>query len=95
MFGAPMIGLVPIVPLAADHAVGIVIVSYAGWLTFGICADRATMPDLDVLRDRLEACLHELVTLAGNTTTHRPKTPTRSRRRAPGERPTTTVKQGI
>ena len=95
VFGAPMIGLVPIVPLAADHAVGIVIVSYAGWLTFGICADRATMPDLDVLRDRLEACLHELVTLAGNTPTHRPKTPTRSRRRAPGERPTTTVKQGI
>ena len=50
-FGAPMIDIVPIVPLAAEHAVGIAAVSYAGGVTFGLYADRATVPDLDVLRD--------------------------------------------
>ena len=49
--GAPMVDIVPIVPLAAEHAVGIAVVSYAGGMTFGLCADRATVPDLDVLRD--------------------------------------------
>ena len=34
-FGAPMIDVVPIVPLAAEHAVAIAVVSYAGGVTFG------------------------------------------------------------
>lgn len=90
-----MIGVVPIVPLAADHALGIVIVSYAGGLTFGICADRATVPDLEVLRDQLEASLRELVTLAHNASAARSKTPARSRRRSPGKSSSATVKQGV
>ena len=63
-FGAPMIDVVPIVPLAAEHAVGIAVVSYAGQMTFGLCADRATVPDLDVLRDGIATSLLELRALA-------------------------------
>ena len=63
-FGAPMVDVVPIVPLAAEHAVGIAAVSYAGGVTFGLYADRATMPDLDVLRDGIVTSLLELAALA-------------------------------
>ena len=63
-FGAPMVEVVPIVPLAAEHAVAIAAVSYAGGVTFGLYADRATMPDLDVLRDGIVTSLLELAALA-------------------------------
>jgi diacylglycerol O-acyltransferase / wax synthase len=66
-FGAPMVDVVPIVPLAAEHALGIAVVSYAGGVTFGLYADRATMPDLDVLRDGILTSLLELATLAHAT----------------------------
>ena len=63
-FGAPMVDVVPMVPLAAEHAVGVAVVSYAGGVTFGLCADRATVPDLDVFRDAIETSLRELASLA-------------------------------
>jgi len=63
-FGAELVDVVPIVPLAADHALGIAVVSYAGGMTFGLCADRAAMPDLDVLRDGFVSSLIELGELA-------------------------------
>jgi diacylglycerol O-acyltransferase len=63
-FGASMVDVVPIVPLAAEHALGIAVVSYAGGMTFGLYADRATMPDLDVLRDGIATSLLELAALA-------------------------------
>jgi WS/DGAT/MGAT family acyltransferase len=63
-FGAPMVDVVPIVPLAAEHSVGIAIVSYAGGVTFGLYADRATVPDLDVLRDGILTSLLELAAAA-------------------------------
>jgi diacylglycerol O-acyltransferase len=66
-FGAPMVDVVPIVPLGAEHAVAIAAVSYAGGVTFGLYADRATMPDLDVLRDGIITSLHELTELAHAT----------------------------
>ena len=66
-FGAPMVEVVPIVPLAAEHAVAIAAVSYAGGVTFGLYADRATMPDLDVLRDGIVTSLLELAALADAT----------------------------
>ena len=65
--GAPMVDVVPIVPLAAEHAVGIAVVSYAGGMTFGLCADRATVPDLDVLRDGIRTSLLELAAVANAT----------------------------
>jgi diacylglycerol O-acyltransferase / wax synthase len=63
-FGAPMVDVVPMVPLAAEHALGIAVVSYAGGMTFGLCADRATVPDLDVLTDGIVASVRELAALA-------------------------------
>jgi diacylglycerol O-acyltransferase len=63
-FGAPMVDLVPIVPLAAEHTIAIAAVSYAGGVTFGLHADRATVPDLDVLRDGIVTSLRELAALA-------------------------------
>ncbi len=58
--GAKMREVQPFVPLAAEHAVGIAIVSYDGSLTIGLCADRDTTPDLRVLRDGIEHGLAEL-----------------------------------
>jgi WS/DGAT/MGAT family acyltransferase len=66
-FGAPLVDVVPIVPLAAEHAVAIAAVSYAGGVTFGLYADRAAMPDLDVLRDGIVTSLLELDALAHAT----------------------------
>jgi diacylglycerol O-acyltransferase / wax synthase len=63
-FGAAMVDVVPIVPLAAEHALGIAVVSYAGGMTFGLYADRATVPDLDVLRDGIVTSLLELGAVA-------------------------------
>jgi diacylglycerol O-acyltransferase len=63
-FGAAMIDVVPIVPLAAEHALGIAVVSYAGQMTFGLYADHATMPDLETLRAGVVASLGDLAMLA-------------------------------
>jgi diacylglycerol O-acyltransferase / wax synthase len=63
-FGADLVDVVPIVPLAADHALGIAVVSYAGWITFGLYADRATVPDLEVLKEGIVTSLRELTALA-------------------------------
>ncbi len=60
-FGAPLREVWPLVPLAADHAVGIAVVSYDGGVVFGLSADRAAMPDLDRLGDGIAASLDELV----------------------------------
>jgi diacylglycerol O-acyltransferase len=70
-FGAPMVDVVPIVPLAAEHALGIAVISYAGGMTFGLYADRATVPDLNVLRDAIVTSLQALATLADTTSTAR------------------------
>jgi len=70
-FGAPLLDVVPIVPLAAEHALGIAVVSYAGGMTFGLYADRATMPDLDVLTHGIVTSLRELAALADATSTAR------------------------
>jgi len=70
-FGSTMVDVVPIVPLAAEHALGIAVVSYAGEMTFGVCADRGTLPDLDVLTDGIVTSLHELAALAHATSAAR------------------------
>jgi diacylglycerol O-acyltransferase len=63
--GAPLRRIVPLVPIFSGHAVGVAAVSYDGLLTFGLNADRATVPDLNVLRDGIEEALAELRRLAG------------------------------
>jgi len=62
--GARLRRIVPLVPLFADHAIGIAIVSYDGELVFGINADYATNPDLDVLEAALRDEFTRLLSLA-------------------------------
>jgi diacylglycerol O-acyltransferase / wax synthase len=62
--GAGLRRIVPLVPLAADHAVGMAIVSYDGEPVFGINADQAAMPDLDVLKAALRDEFAALLSLA-------------------------------
>ena len=63
-FGAPVHRVIPLVPIFARHCVGIAAVSYHGELTFGLNADRATVPDLDELEHGIDDSLSELVELA-------------------------------
>jgi WS/DGAT/MGAT family acyltransferase len=63
-FGARMEEVLPLVPLAADHAVGIAAVSYAGTVFFGLNGDERAAPDLDILADGIEGALVELRELA-------------------------------
>jgi diacylglycerol O-acyltransferase / wax synthase len=62
--GAPLRRIVPLVPIFSGHAVGVAAVSYDGKVTFGLNADRATVSDLDLLRDGIEEALTELLRLA-------------------------------
>lgn len=64
-FGARLEEVLPLVPLAADHAVSIAVVSYDGQLVFGLAGDERAAPDLDLLAEGIEASLAELSALAG------------------------------
>ena len=70
--GAPLREVHPLVPLAAEHAVGVAIVSYDGNAFFGVVADRDAVPDLDVMLDAMRDCAHEL--LAAAKPEHAPST---------------------
>jgi hypothetical protein len=63
-FGAPLELVWPLVPLAADHTVGVAIVSYNGRLCFGIIADRESVSDIDVLVAGIEQGIAELLQVA-------------------------------
>jgi diacylglycerol O-acyltransferase / wax synthase len=62
-----MDGMFPMVPLAANQALGIAIMSYNGQLNFGLNADYDALPDLEVLADELRAAIEELVDAAGRS----------------------------
>ena len=64
-FGCPMREVQPLVPLAAQHALGVAIVSYDGDAFFGVIADRDGVPDLDVMLDALRDAVKELGAAAG------------------------------
>ncbi|HEY7629481.1 MAG TPA: wax ester/triacylglycerol synthase family O-acyltransferase [Thermoleophilaceae bacterium] len=64
-FGAPMREVLPLVPVFAQHAVGIAVVSYAGGVYFGLNADSVSVRDLDVLSRAIEESIAELVATAG------------------------------
>ncbi len=63
-FGAPMREIHPLVPLAAEHALGVAAVSYDGNVFFGVAADRDTVPDLEVLVSAMSASAKELLSAA-------------------------------
>ncbi|MGD0453294.1 MAG: wax ester/triacylglycerol synthase family O-acyltransferase [Solirubrobacteraceae bacterium] len=59
-FGAPLVEILPLVPLFAGHTIGIAVVSYAGQMVFGLNADRMTAPDVGVLAEGIERSFAEL-----------------------------------
>jgi diacylglycerol O-acyltransferase / wax synthase len=54
----------PLVPLAAEHAIGVAAASYDGSVFFGVVADRDTVPDLDVLLSAMVTSVEELLAVA-------------------------------
>ena len=68
-FGASLREIRPVMPLLADHAVGIAALSYNGQVTFGIIADASSTPDLDVLARGITDGLGELRGLLPDTAT--------------------------
>jgi WS/DGAT/MGAT family acyltransferase len=68
-FGAPLMEVLPLVPLFAGHTIGIAVVSYAGQMVFGLNADRMAAPDVRVLADGIERSFSELA--APETDRHR------------------------
>ncbi len=65
----------PLVPLAAEHAIGLAVLSYDGSVFFCLNADRDSVPDLEVLRSGIEA---EVELLSGLATERGPEDPARS-----------------
>lgn len=59
-FGAPLMEVLPLVPLFAGHTIGIAVLSYAGQMVFGLNADRMAAPDVGVLADGIERSFSEL-----------------------------------
>jgi diacylglycerol O-acyltransferase len=62
--GAAMREVYPLVPLAAEHAIGVAAASYDGSVFFGVVADRDTVPDLEVMLTALGASVEELLAVA-------------------------------
>jgi len=62
-FGAKLREVHPVVPLAAEHSVGIAIFSYSGVVTFGVITDSESTPDIDVLAHGIEEGVDELLGL--------------------------------
>jgi WS/DGAT/MGAT family acyltransferase len=63
-FGSRMESILPLVPLAAEHALGVAVLSYDGRVFFGLNADRRSVPDLENLRDGIVEAMDELRALA-------------------------------
>jgi diacylglycerol O-acyltransferase / wax synthase len=64
VLGREMQTVFPIAFLPSEHALAIAIISYNGWLNFGLLGDYDAMPDLETLSDAVEASIDELVTMA-------------------------------
>ncbi len=58
--GAPLVEVIPLVPLFAGHTIGIAVVTYAGQMVFGLNADRMAAPDVGILAEGIERSFAEL-----------------------------------
>ena len=67
MLGRRLLSAFPMVPLAANQALGIAIMSYDGQLDFGLNADFDAVDDLEAVADHLRESIDELVAAAGAT----------------------------
>jgi WS/DGAT/MGAT family acyltransferase len=64
LLGRPMQAIYPLVPLAANTALGIAVISYNGGMGFGLSSDYDALPDIELLADDLRESVAELVTAA-------------------------------
>ena len=64
VLGREMKSVFPIAFLPRDHAVAVAIISYNGWLNFGLLGDYDAMPDLEDLGAAIEDAMDDYVTLA-------------------------------
>jgi diacylglycerol O-acyltransferase len=67
-FGAPLRRVIPLVPIFANHAVGLAVASYDGEIVFGLSGDHGAMPDIDMLAGGLAESLAELRAIVGIAT---------------------------
>jgi WS/DGAT/MGAT family acyltransferase len=65
MLGSRLEAMYPQVPLSANTALGIAIISYDGALCFGLLGDYDALPDLDGIGEALADSVDELGALAG------------------------------
>ena len=68
--GRRLLELFPQAPLAANQALSIGALSYDGRIGFGLLADHALVPDVDVLREGLEESMDELTRFVLDVPTH-------------------------
>jgi diacylglycerol O-acyltransferase / wax synthase len=78
-FGSRLEAVWPLVPLAANHGVGLAVFSYDGDLFFCLNADRDSVPDLDVLATGIRTSIEELTQLAAGGGESMPRSRSRSR----------------
>jgi WS/DGAT/MGAT family acyltransferase len=71
-FGAPLVEILPLVPLFAGHTIGIAVVTYAGQMIFGLNADRMAAPDVAVLAEGIKRSFSELRPPDAKRPRHRP-----------------------
>jgi diacylglycerol O-acyltransferase / wax synthase len=62
--GRRLLEIIPYVPIATSLRTGVSIFTYCGQMTFGITADYATNPDVDILAGGIEEGLRELTEAA-------------------------------
>ncbi|HXW59099.1 MAG TPA: wax ester/triacylglycerol synthase family O-acyltransferase [Solirubrobacteraceae bacterium] len=72
-FGAELREIHPMVPLAAEHAVGVAVMSYNGGVVLGLSADRDSTSDLGVLTAGVQEGFAELRLLSSEAQKSSPK----------------------
>lgn len=82
LLGRRLLNIYPVVPLSANTALGIAIMSYDGRLGFGLLADYDALPDVDDAATALEDGLAALARAAG-ATVGRPRKENRALRGVP------------
>jgi diacylglycerol O-acyltransferase len=65
LMGRRLLAIHPQVPLAANTALGVAVLSYDGAMDFGLISDYDALPDLDRLADGLADAVAELAAAAG------------------------------
>jgi WS/DGAT/MGAT family acyltransferase len=65
MEGARLTDVFPMVPLGANLAFGVAIVSYDGGMNFGLVSDFDSVPELDDIAEDFEAAVQEVLAAAG------------------------------